>query len=78
VLRRYERWRRSENLLMVTALDGLERLFGNDDPRKSRLRILGLNAVARVPWVQRMFAQRALGLRGDIPAFLTEAPALRQ
>ena len=78
VLRRYERWRRSENLLMVTALDGLERLFGNDDPLKSRLRILGLNAVARVPWVQRMFAQRALGLRGDIPAFLTEAPASRQ
>jgi 2-octaprenylphenol hydroxylase len=81
VLRRYERWRRSENLLMATALDGLERLFGNDDPLKSRLRILGLNAVSRAPPLKRMFAERALGLSGDIPGFLTEtqpeAPALR-
>jgi 2-octaprenylphenol hydroxylase len=81
LLRRYERWRRSENLLMATALDGLERLFGNDDPLKSRLRVLGLNAVSKAPSLKRMFARRALGLSGDIPGFLTEtppeAPALR-
>ena len=29
LLRRYERWRKSENLLAATAFDGLERLFSN-------------------------------------------------
>jgi 2-octaprenylphenol hydroxylase len=73
-LRRYERWRRSENLLMAAALDGLERLFGNDDPLKSRLRILGLNAVSKAPSLKRMFARRALGISGDVPGFLTATP----
>lgn len=69
-LRRYERWRRSENLLAATALDGLERLFGNEDPLLSRLRVMGLNAAGRLPFVKRALAQRALGLSGDVPAFL--------
>jgi 2-polyprenylphenol 6-hydroxylase len=70
VLRRYERWRRSENLLAATALDGLERLFTNTDPLSSGLRAAGLNIVGRMPIVKRSFAQRALGLAGDIPDFL--------
>jgi len=74
LLRRYERWRRSENLVMATALDGLERLFDNEDPLLSRLRVLGLNAVSRMPLLRRMFAERALGLKGDVPAFLSESP----
>lgn len=75
LLRRYERWRRSENLLAATALDGLERLFGNDDPLLSRVRMFGLAAVGRIPFVKRALAERALGLTGDLPAFLNEAAA---
>jgi 2-octaprenylphenol hydroxylase len=75
LLRRYERWRRSENLLMATALDGLERLFDNEDPLLSRLRVLGLTAVSRMPLLRRTFAERALGLTGDVPAFLRESAA---
>jgi 2-octaprenylphenol hydroxylase len=77
VLRRYERWRRSENLLAATALDGLERLFGNDNPLLSRVRMFGLTAVGRVAFVQRALAQRALGLAGDVPSFLRPSPASR-
>ena len=33
VLRRYQRQRRGDNLLMLAATDGLERLFSNDIPR---------------------------------------------
>jgi 2-polyprenylphenol 6-hydroxylase len=69
-LRRYERWRRSENLLAAAALDGLERLFSNANPLSSGLRTAGLSAVAHMPLVKRGFARRALGLAGDIPAFL--------
>jgi 2-octaprenylphenol hydroxylase len=77
VLRRYERRRRSENLLAATALDGLERLFGNDNPLLSRLRVLGLGAVGRVPYLTRALAERALGVTGDLPEFLKPSPASR-
>ncbi|HEY0800768.1 MAG TPA: UbiH/UbiF/VisC/COQ6 family ubiquinone biosynthesis hydroxylase [Steroidobacteraceae bacterium] len=69
-LRRYERWRRSENLLAAAALDGLERLFSNTDPLSMGLRSAGLSAVSKMPFLKRRFAQRALGLAGDMPDFL--------
>jgi 2-polyprenylphenol 6-hydroxylase len=70
LLRRYERRRKSENLLAATALDGLERLFSSTHPALARLRQAGLGAVGHLPLVKRRLAQRALGLTGDIPAFL--------
>ena len=69
-LRRYERWRKSENLLAAAALDGLERLFSNANPALARLRAAGLGAVGKLPFIKRQLAQRALGLIGDVPAFL--------
>jgi 2-octaprenylphenol hydroxylase len=77
LLRRYERRRRSENLLTAAALDGLERLFSNDDPVRARLRIAGLGAVNRLPFVKRLLTERALGLTGDVPAFLKSDEAAR-
>jgi 2-polyprenylphenol 6-hydroxylase len=69
-LRRYERWRRSENAVAAAALDGLERIFSNSDPLSAGLRTAGLRAVAELPFVKRGFAQRALGVAGDVPEFL--------
>lgn len=69
-LRRYERWRRSENAIAAAALDGLERLFSDSGALSTGLRTAGLNAVARMPFVKRAFAQRALGVAGDVPEFL--------
>jgi 2-octaprenylphenol hydroxylase len=69
-LRRYERWRRSENLLAAAALDGLERLFSGTDALSAGLRTAGLNAVGRMPFMKRGLARRALGLAGDVPDFL--------
>jgi 2-polyprenylphenol 6-hydroxylase len=73
-LRRYERWRRSENLLSATALDGLERMFSSDDAPSSGLRAMSLSAVSRMPFMKRRFAQRALGLSGDVPDLLKRDP----
>ncbi len=70
LLRRYERWRKSENLLAATAYDGLERLFSNANPGAARLRTAGLDSVRKLPFLSRQFAKRALGLAGDIPDFL--------
>jgi 2-octaprenylphenol hydroxylase len=70
LLRRYERRRRSENLLAAGAFDGLERLFSAANPLSRGLRAAGLSAVGSVPSVKRHLAQRALGLIGDVPDFL--------
>ena len=70
LLRRYERWRRGENLLAAGALDGLERLFAAADPFRAGLRAAALSAVDKVPFLKRQLAKRALGLIGDVPEFL--------
>ncbi len=76
LLRSYERWRKSENLLAATALDALERLFSSSNPLIERLRGAGLGAVGRVPVLKRALALRALGLVGDVPAFLRTEDSL--
>ncbi|MEE9141551.1 MAG: UbiH/UbiF/VisC/COQ6 family ubiquinone biosynthesis hydroxylase [Gammaproteobacteria bacterium] len=67
VLRRYERRRRAENQLMLSALDGLQGLFGNTDPTLRTLRIAGLSLVDRAIPLKNLFMQRAMGIRGDLP-----------
>jgi 2-octaprenylphenol hydroxylase len=67
VLRRYERWRRSENALTMSATDGLKRLFGAQDMTLASLRRAGLSLVGRGAPLRRAFARRALGLSGDLP-----------
>ncbi len=73
LLRRYERWRRSENLLAAAAMDSLERLFSNSNTIAQSLRAAGLSLVGRLPALKREFALQALGLAGDVPAFLRQA-----
>jgi len=74
-LRRYERRRKSENLIAAAALDGLERLFSSSNPGLARLRAAGLGAVGSLSFVKRRLAKRALGIGGDVPAFLREQGA---
>jgi 2-octaprenylphenol hydroxylase len=67
VLRRYERWRKSDNELMATALDLFNRFlaFGGDE--WSRWVERGLGVVGRSALLRRPFAERALGLAGELP-----------
>ncbi|MFI4891592.1 MAG: FAD-dependent monooxygenase [Steroidobacterales bacterium] len=73
LLRRYERWRKSENLLAATAMDSLERLFTNSNSAVQGLRSAGLSLVGRLPALKRQFARQALGLAGDVPSFLRKS-----
>jgi 2-polyprenylphenol 6-hydroxylase len=70
-LRRYERWRRSENALMLGICDSINRLFGEKNVAVAGLRRLGLGLVAGQPLARRALVQRALGLAGDLPALVT-------
>ncbi|REL26323.1 FAD-dependent oxidoreductase [Thalassotalea euphylliae] len=49
VLNNYEQVRRKDNLLMMTAMDGLYATFSNDSPILKAVRNIGLFAAQRVP-----------------------------
>jgi 2-octaprenylphenol hydroxylase len=70
-LRRYERWRRSENALMLGVCDTLNRLFTQKSVAIAGARRAGMALVARQPLARRALVQRALGLAGDLPALVT-------
>jgi 2-octaprenylphenol hydroxylase len=61
VLRRYERQRKGDNLAMLAAFDGLNRLFGLPG-WAAPLRALGLRTVETADPVKRLLMQKALGL----------------
>jgi len=71
VLRRYERWRRSENALMLGTTDTLNGLFRQKSVAAATLRRIGLAAAASQPLLRRGLVRRALGLAGDLPALVT-------
>jgi len=70
-LRRYERWRRSENTLVMGLTDGLNRLFGNAHESAIALRRFGLGVVATQPWMRRALIERALGVAGEVPRIVS-------
>ena len=67
VLRRYERWRKGENLTMLTAMTGFKTLFGNENPLIKSIRNLGLNLTDSVTPVKNKIIRHAMGLVGDLP-----------
>ena len=66
-LRRYERWRKGDNLLMLGVMDGFKRLFGNPLLPVRLLRNVGLNLTDTVGPLKNLIARRAMGLEGDLP-----------
>jgi 2-polyprenylphenol 6-hydroxylase len=68
VLRRYERWRRGDNLLMMSAMDGFNVLFGNELGPVRWLRNLGLSMVNAAGPAKDLLMRHAAGLAGDLPA----------
>lgn len=67
VLRRYERWRKSENAVALGWVDGINRLFSNNHPVLRWARQFGLAAVDGSAVAKRFFMGRAMGTAGDTP-----------
>jgi 2-octaprenylphenol hydroxylase len=68
LLRRYERWRRSENDLMSASIDAFDRLLARGSGRVAELAQRGMPWVNRSGPVKRLFIERAMGLAGELPA----------
>jgi 2-octaprenyl-6-methoxyphenol hydroxylase len=62
LLARYQRRRRGDNLLMLGATHGLEKLFSNDSRLLRLARDLGIAAVDRTGPLKRVFMRQAMGL----------------
>jgi 2-octaprenyl-6-methoxyphenol hydroxylase len=70
LLRRYQRWRSFDNVAMLAATDGLNRLFSNNSFPIKFARDLGLWAVGRMPPLKQFFMNNAMGLTGDLPELM--------
>ncbi len=70
VLRRYERWRKAENLPALATMDALKRVFAASWPGFPALRRLGVSLVDRATPVKDALMRRALGITGDLPGLL--------
>ncbi|WP_343561235.1 UbiH/UbiF/VisC/COQ6 family ubiquinone biosynthesis hydroxylase [Kiloniella sp. b19] len=70
VLEGYARWRRFDNVVLLSAMDGLVKLFSNDIPPVRIARDLGLATVNRIPPLKKFFMKHAMGIVGDLPRLM--------
>ena len=69
-LERYERWRRFDSAFSAAMMDGLNRLFSNDNAPLRALRDFGLGVVDRAPAFKRFLVREAAGATGAVPRLL--------
>jgi 2-polyprenylphenol 6-hydroxylase len=67
ILRRYERWRRSENDLMAAAIDAFNRFLARGTGKVAEVAQRGMPWVNKSSAVKRLFIERAMGLAGELP-----------
>jgi len=67
VLRKYERWRKADNISVMAAMDGFKRLFSNDSKPLSLLRNVGLTLANKAGPIKNLMVRRAMGIGGDLP-----------
>ena len=67
VLDRYARWRRFDNLMLSTFMDGLTRLFSNDFAPLRMARDLGFAIFNRTMPLKRLAMRHAMGIVGKLP-----------
>lgn len=67
-LRQYERWRKGDNLLMMSSMDIINKTFKTDALPLISARSAGMNMINKTAFVKAMFNDHAMGLRDDLPA----------
>jgi 2-octaprenylphenol hydroxylase len=75
VLRRYERWRKTETHTLSTAIDTFDRLLAHGTGPLATLAQRGLGWVNKSEEAKRVFIRRALGIAGELPAAARPARA---
>ena len=66
-LRAYQRWRRTENTLMINILDGFYQAFKPHVQPFQKLRSALMDGAGRIKPLRRLIMQHATGVSGDLP-----------
>ena len=66
-LRRYERWRKGDNLAMLSIMTSFKNLFGSSNSALTTLRNSGLTITNKLTPVKNTIIRHAMGLAGDLP-----------
>lgn len=66
-LRRYERWRKADNLAMLAGLDIIKTIFASDKKSVQQWRSQGLGLTNRLRWLKTTFMRHAVGERLGLP-----------
>lgn len=75
VLSRYEKHCRFNNMQMIIATDGLNRLFSNNIFPIKLARRIGLGIVNKIPPLKKRFMKHAMGITGDLPELIKKESA---
>ena len=67
VLRRYQRWRRSENTLALSTLSGFKHVFGSTSKPIRQFAATGMSVINRFAPVKNRFTRYAVGLGDQVP-----------
>ena len=69
-LARYQRWRRFDSVFSGAVMDGMNKLFSNDNAPLRAIRDLGMGLVDRAPSLKRFLVREAAGATGHVPRLL--------
>lgn len=72
VLRRYERWRKGDNLTMMASMDAINKIYKVSALPIVTLRSEGMNWINNSDLVKQFFNRYAMGLRDDLPSLAYE------
>ena len=70
LLKRYDRWRSLDNLMVSGVSDSVIRLFGLPGGAASAVRRLGMGIIGKLPPLKHRFMDEARGESGDVPKLL--------
>jgi len=70
LLRRYERWRKGDNLGMMFMMDAFKRIFAVESGPLKKLRGKGLQLTNAIEPLKKLIMQGAAGMRGELPSMI--------
>lgn len=71
-LRYFERWRKTEAMQMIAAMELLKRLFEGSHPVKKLVRDLALIFTDKAEPLKQVFIKQAMGLKGELPEIVSK------
>ncbi|TXL18360.1 ubiquinone biosynthesis protein UbiH [Methylococcaceae bacterium HT3] len=69
LLRQYERWRKGDNLAMMSSMDMINKMYTAQNEGFRQLRGTGMSWINHSAWIKNYFNHYAMGLRDDLPTF---------